>query len=271
MRVVLVSLVNEGVVRVNDRELSLAPEQPRARRAPTAQRPAIERNLIAALARRPRTVEHVVDSGAGWETCRAYQETLEKVGYLRRRTLVDRLAVVSLGAATLLVLVAAIKLVVAISRGRSNVMFLIVSAAAATWFVVKLGRFATNLTTRGRNALVAVGALLEGARHRLKDASPTLSGQELAWIAAAFGFGYFSQASTNFAFWPALAFAHGSRHRDEELFRAAAMSNESSSGTSTGGSSCSTSVSSCGGGGGSSCGGGGGCGGGGCGGCGGGG
>lgn len=262
VRVALLGLMQDGVVVANGRVLSLAPEEARPRFQ--SERTAVERELISYLTTRAATVDQIVEGGVGKDACLGYQLTLEDFGYMPRSADLARARTAAVSVALVLALVALVKIIVAVSRGRSNVIFLLLSAAAAVFIAMKLGGGLRNgVTTSGRQAIDAAEALLGGARQRLKDASTALSGQELAWIAAAFGFSVFNYTESDFGFWPALAFDSGTRYRS-----AAAASNSGYSSSSS--SSCSTFVSSCGGGGGSSCGGGG-CGGGGCGGCGGGG
>jgi hypothetical protein len=160
-----------------------------------------------------------------------------------------------------------IKMLVAFSRGRTNIGLLFISAGLAVVFMVKLRAPPRDaVTARGRQVFDAAEAMLSGAHKRLKDAGTALGSQELAWVAAAFGFSVFNSTAANFAFWPALAFT--ARPNYGRLTVTGPWGSSGSSCGSAGGSSCGGGGSSCGGGG-SSCGGGG-CGGGGCGGCGGG-
>jgi uncharacterized protein (TIGR04222 family) len=259
VRVALLTLVDEGAIAVKDRELSLAPEgtRPRFQRKRTA----VEQQLLDYLAR-PATVDQIVDGGIGRDACLGYQVTLEDFGYLRRSADLASVRAACVGLAILLAAVAFIKFAVAWSRGHTNVVFLIFSGLTAVWLVLKVGSFHARITTRGEQALDGAEALLAGARERLKAASAALLGPELAWIAAAFGFSVFNFTPNDFAFWPALAFASGSRYKPPHERQTDSSFWSSSS--------CGSGGSSCGGGGASSCGGGGGCGGGGCGGCGGG-
>jgi uncharacterized protein (TIGR04222 family) len=254
MRVALVTLVEEGVVTVEYRDFSLVPKGPPARRGSKRKRPAVEQEVIAFLTSRSSTIDLIVDASVGHDACEGYRLELEELGYLRRRASTAGLSTISGFVVAFLLAVAAIKVFIAFSRGRSNVLFLVMSAAAAAWVAYRLGHVSPSITTRGKRALEAAEALLAGARQRLKDASGALRAQELAWLAAAFGFSVFDYTPTDFAFWPALAFAPEARAR--KIFQ---PNSESSSSWH----SCSTTTSSCSGG--SSCGGG--CGGG-CGGCG---
>jgi uncharacterized protein (TIGR04222 family) len=256
VRVALLTLVEEGIVTVDGRTLSLAPEAARARFQP--KRKLVERELLEFLARTSATIDQIVANRVGRVTCGGYRLTLNDLGLVPR---VD-LHLTMLAVGTLLVSVAFIKMVVALSRERTNVAFLLMSAMAAVWLTMRLGRLKAGTTTRGRQVLDSAEALLVRARQRLNEAGAALRGPELAWLAAVFGFYIFERAPAEFTFWPALAFAPGSRHRSPEERKTAGSG-------SSWWSSCGTSVSSCGGGGGASCGGGGGCGGGGCGGCGG--
>jgi uncharacterized membrane protein YgcG len=216
---------------------------------------------MAFLATRHATVDQIVEAEVGDEACRAYRAELEDLGYLRSRARAELAGAAAIMLALLLALVAVIKIFVALGRGRTNIGFLLISAVVAVVVVaMKAGVPKLAVSSRGELALENVTALLAGAHQQLRSASSTLRGQELAWIAAAYGFSVFNSAPDNFAFWPALAFTARPNYQHPVMVGGAGNTWTSS------GSSCG-SVSSCGGGG-SSCGGG--CGGGGCGGCGGG-
>jgi uncharacterized protein (TIGR04222 family) len=258
MRVALLALAQEGILAVNGINFTLASKNAPAPRGLKIRRPAVEQALIAHLTSQPATIDLIVIAGVGHEACESYRLALEELGYLRRKSAVTALSTTSFFIALLLAAVAFIKIMVAHSRGRANVGFLIVSAFVAFGFVRALGNRPGVLTTRGKQALEAAVALLAGARRRLEQASAALGAEELAWLAAAFGFSIFNFTPANFAFWPALAYQAGARDRAGNLVSTPSSSTWSS---------CSTTAASCGGG--SSCGGGGGCGGGGCGGCGG--
>ena len=136
--------------------------------------------------------------------------------------------------------VAGLKIVVALSRGRRNVGFLIVLAVVFA-FAAAAASFRTR-TARGDAVLADVRRLFEHLRSRVSSLRRGGSTAEATLLAAAFGISAL----------PTLEWAYA-----QALYPRAARSNSSSCGSSCGSSSCGSS---------SSCGGG--CGGGGCGGCG---
>jgi uncharacterized protein (TIGR04222 family) len=251
--VALLLLIEDGIVQVKGRDLTLAPDPGRPDRR--SGRPAIERELIACLGTGPKTVDQIVDAGVGLDACVAHRAELEELGYLSRRAQLDFIRSAGIAFAVLFVTIAAIKIHVALNRGRSNFGFLLISACVAFALAIKAGVPVKTITTRGERGLRGTEALLAGAKDRLKHAGAALSGQELAWLAATYGFSIFYQSPLSFEFWPAL---HLGNRPDSP--------HGASSNGSTFGSSYGSSIYSCSGGG-SSCGGG--CGGGGCGGCGG--
>lgn len=150
----------------------------------------------------------------------------------------------ALAAVVLLAGGAGVKILVALSRGKSNVGFLVILAIAfsvAAFFVAHR----PMRTPRGSAALADLRRLLEDARRRFSDTSAEA---EFALLAAVFGAG-------NLPF-------HGRATRLKRLFPKASTSSSSCSGCGTGwawssgcGSSAGSSGGGCGGGGGGGCGG----------------
>jgi uncharacterized protein (TIGR04222 family) len=260
VRVALLVLIDEGVVAVDERNLTLAAEPGRKAPKIASRRIPVENELIKFLTgRRYTDLDQIAAANVGKDACVAYQSALEESGHLRRSSDLNKAQLAAALAALVLPVVALIKMVVAFSRGKTNVGFLILSAITTLVIALALGAGLERITTRGKNALQATAALLGGARGRLMGASNAMAGPELALLAAAYGFSLFESNAARFAFWPALVYPR-ERAPTQRLW----TSSDSSSSSSC----SSTTFSSCGGGGGSSCGGGG-CGGGGCGGCGG--
>ncbi len=177
--------------------------------------------------------------------CDGYEAKLRELGLLPDHRVTAARKALYLVMAAVLALVSIIKIVVALSRGRTNVAFLIVLTVIA---IALLRKFAfTNQTSRGKEMLEDVRRLFSGLKGR--GGSIPLHGEttELAMLVAVFG--------VNAA--PART-----REWTQQVFPQASSSSGSSSSSCGASSSCgSSSSSSCG----SSCGGG--CGGG-CGGCG---
>lgn len=148
-----------------------------------------------------------------------------------------------LAGAAVLAAVAAGKIVVALSRGRTNVLFLVAAALAVSLGAVIVGA-RPRLTRRGEKAVALARRSFARLRTSAASISPGGGTNELALVFAVFGYGAL----------PPLA---------RELMTEARVAKKASGGGSSCGASCGASSSSCSGG--SSCGGG--CGGG-CGGCG---
>ncbi len=80
---------------------------------------------------------------------------------------------------------AGIKIIVALSRGRTNVAFLIILAIASVIALLALGN--PRLTRRGKNVLEDLRTLFQGLKSRADSLSPGNAAAELALVAALFG------------------------------------------------------------------------------------
>ena len=176
---------------------------------------------------------------------RLYEPMLKQMNLLAGPEVLARRGRHVATAIVVLVVVAAIKFAIGLSRNRP-VSFLVISASVfvGLTMVVTRGR----RTVRGDRLLVDLTSLFDALRERASELRPYTSTSELAMLMAVFGFGAV----------PALAFpfARAFRPKRSERSESSCGGSVSSCGSSSSGSSC--------GGGGSSCGGGGG----GCGGCG---
>jgi uncharacterized protein (TIGR04222 family) len=172
-----------------------------------------------------------------FEPLKRYEQLLSSLGLMPDEA--ERSARVrdTMVAAMLLGAVAGIKIVVALSRGRSNILFLIILAVAALIGVIKLGN--PRLTRKGKAVLQDLQTLFSGLRSRADSLAEGRAAAELALLAALFG---------------AVSLPLGAFPMREKLFPLPAANSDGGSSSSGG---CGS----------SSCGGGG-CGGGGCGGCG---
>jgi uncharacterized protein (TIGR04222 family) len=185
-----------------------------------------------------------MNSLLGCSACLDYTLNLERFGLLpgrgiravRQRRLWIALAI--------LVGVAGLKIVIALSRGRTNLLFLIILASLAAYLALRIGN--PFRTARGEEFLNDVKSLFANLQLRADSLRPGGATSDLVWLASAFGLSAVS---------PVL-FPHVTALMPRRPEREGGSSGWGSS------SSCG-SFSSCGGGG---CGGG--CGGGGCGGCG---
>jgi uncharacterized protein (TIGR04222 family) len=235
-RVAVMSLIDRGLLQVeNDRVVATTEEAVHQVRRP------IEKEVVAAF-RKPTVtgirVESALREVRAGSACREYEKSLTEMGLLPdERTKTARWMLFLVSTVTLLT-VAFLKVMIALGRGRHNVGFLILLAAA--FAVLQVAVVRSSRTRLGDRLLSDLKVLFA----RLKDRASWPTGgatSELAWLAAVFG-----AASV-----PYVVFPH------VDLFRPRQRSGDGASHSGNG--------SSCGGSCGSSCGGG--CGGG-CGGCG---
>ena len=180
--------------------------------------------------------------------CLNYARNLEQLGLLPGEEIRERRRIRKQIAIGLLLGVAFLKILIAFSRGRTNVLFLIALAILAAYITARISN--PFRTARGEKFLEDVKSLFASIRLRADSLRPGGATSDLAWLASAYGLTAV----------PTLVFPHVSA-----FFPGKPLRNWGSTGSGDSGgffSSCGST--SCGGGG---CGGGG-CGGGGCGGCG---
>jgi uncharacterized protein (TIGR04222 family) len=185
-------------------------------------------------------------------------EVLGLIASEEQRTAVRRACV---PAQWLIFLLGAYKLVVALSRGRHNVIFLVLMTIAGIYLVQRFCR-PHRLTALGRRYLARVQQALVGLKPRLPSLVTSRDDAHFNLAVAAFGIGALD--ITSYAFYPKM-FDKGARHPAGGCASAASCgvaapavsSGGGGSGCGSGSSSSCSSGSSCG----SSCGGGGGCGG----------
>lgn len=242
MRVAVVSLIDRGLLECSGTRLKAAKHA----RTESVRRP-IDKALLQKFGS-ANEVTSMFDDLKLQSTCNEYEETLKRVRLLpddfikRVRSLIFGCVILILGGVGL------VKLIVAFSRGRTNVGFLILLIIVAIVIAAKLSF--PRLTQSGKNMLEDLKNLYSGLRDRASSLRPGGATLEPMMLAAVFGVG--TLAGEGFAYTKSL-FPRALQSSDTAWF---------SSGGSACGSSCGSSGSSCG----SSCGGGG-CGGG-CGGCG---
>jgi uncharacterized protein (TIGR04222 family) len=251
LRVAALSLIDRGLLILKSSGMSsiftagtenrLEVKDPAA--IDTVKRPIEKRILEAFKAAQP--IHTTMDSLVGCSACLDYTLNLEKFGLLPGPEIRDirqrRLWI----AIAILLGVAGLKILIALSRGRTNVIFLIVLASLASYVALRIGN--PFRTAHGEEFLDDVKSLFANLRLRADSLRPGGATSDLVWLASAFGLSAVSS----------ILFPHVSALLPRRPQR------EPGSGG-WGSSSSWGSLSSCGGGG---CGGGG-CGGGGCGGCG---
>jgi uncharacterized protein (TIGR04222 family) len=238
LRVAAVSLIDRGLLIATGTQLKTAEKAS----ADGVRRP-IEKELLRRFKRADEATA-IFDDSRLRATCTPYADTLKNAGLLPSESIVGARWTRLLIVCAILAGVAVVKILIALSRGRTNVWFLVILAVVAIVIAAKISF--PRLTESGKAMIADLQDLYGGLKDRalfLRTGGATL---EPLMLAAVFGVGALSSAD--------FAFTH-------VLFPRAKAAAQS---TSTCGSSCgsSCSSSSCG----SSCGGG--CGGG-CGGCGG--
>jgi uncharacterized protein (TIGR04222 family) len=237
LRVAAVALMDRGLVEVVDgSHLQAKPANPPAGLQRTEQR-------LLESCKIPTRASAIADDTSLQITVRAECEgQLVRAGLLPDNNVKADRQWLLFGGASVLVVVALVKILVALSRGRTNIGFLIIVALV---FAYVLFRAASPFRTQAGEAMLAdLRQLFRALRSRPSSLSAPSGTNELALLAAVFGIG---------------ALPSGRGYVAEKLFRKPQKASSASCGS--GGSSCGSSC----GGGGSSCGGG--CGGG-CGGCG---
>lgn len=254
LRVTALSLIDRGLLKLKSSGTSIFSSEAENRleiadphAIDTAKRP-IEKSVLEAF-KTARPIGTTLQSLVGCQACVDYAISLESLGLLpgpdmraaRNRRLWIALAVL-LG-------VAVLKILIALSRGRTNILFLILMSILAVYVT---SRFSNPFRTeRGEKFLQDVRSLFSTLRLRASSLRPGGATTDLVWLASAFGL-----AEVSPILFPQVT---ALRKRPQGQGGSGGWGSGSSCGTG-----CGSSGSSCGGGG---CGGGG-CGGGGCGGCG---
>jgi len=238
LRVAAVSLIDRGLLVATGTQLKTADNA-----SPEAVRKPIEKELLRKF-KRADEASSIFDDSRLKATCKPYEQTLKNAGLLPNESIERARWSRLLIAGGIVAGVGIVKILVAFSRGRMNVGFLIVLIAVAIFLAVKVSF--PRLTESGKAMIADLQNLYSGLKDRALFLKPGGATIEPMMLAAIFGVG--ALESTDFAF-------------TRVLFPRANAAAQSGSSSASCGSSCGSSCSS------SSCGGGG-CGGG-CGGCGG--
>jgi uncharacterized protein (TIGR04222 family) len=247
LQLVVVSLIDRGLmltergmVAVRDDQVALSVRSPLERAA-----------LIRLRQIQPTSVEALLQDSFLDASCEELAEELRGRGLLAAPRLTGHRALVYLVSVLVLSGVALLKIAIALSRGRYNVLFLVASAPIACILALRWAN--PRLTVLGERVLSDMRELFSGLRGRAQTIAPGGGTAELALLVGVFGIG---------------ALPDGVFPHKQALFPAPVAADSSGPFGSTGSScsstsscssasSCSSSGSSCG----SSCGGGGGCGG----------
>ncbi len=177
IRVATISLIRRKLLQVEDTLVSVTTPG-----AADSVRIPIERQLLLHFANTQEGASAFSSSGCAF-AAEAYAESLEKLGLLPDETLRNRRSVLFAVALLELLVVAFIKIAVALARGHTNIGFLIILAFLFSYASYKCAFL--RLTASGRVALEDLRYLFD----QLNNRPPSdLSDHDIALLAAVFGF-----------------------------------------------------------------------------------
>ena len=171
-----------------------------ARAKPQDVRRPIEKELLRHFAQ-PHAPQSIFGDPALVQVCEPYQRRLTELGLLPTAADTLRRCFLLLGVVVVLGGLSVAKINVALSRGRTNILFLIVLTIVA--LVVALKIALPRATERGRTVLADLRRLFERLRDRAATVRPGGASAEAALLASVFGLGvlpaeHFSYATALF-------------------------------------------------------------------------
>jgi uncharacterized protein (TIGR04222 family) len=190
VRVAALSLVDRGLLKLKssgasifsgEAENKLELTDPQAIEA--AKRPIEKRVLEAFQTAQPIGI--TLDSLVSCQACVDYAINLENLGLLPGpdvRAARNRRLWIAIG---ILLGVAALKILIALSRGRTNILFLIIISALAAYVTSRLSN--PFRTARGEKFLQDVRSLFSTLQLRANSLRPGGATTDLVWLASAFG------------------------------------------------------------------------------------
>lgn len=179
LRVATLSLIDRGLLQVRGQELAVAEGV-----TPDAVRRPIEKEILALFARgNPAWL--LFDTSAAGAATLAFERALLLEGLLPGEPHTRQRRGRAVWAVVLLAGLAFVKLLVALARGRTNVLFLIVLAVLFT--LVAVARAFPRRTAKGDALLADLRALFAGLRQRAASLHPGGATSEVALLAAVFG------------------------------------------------------------------------------------
>ncbi len=140
---------------------------------------------ILAHCKAPSVPQALLEAAAVRSACGAYKDELMRKGLLpsdNRRSAVFAGLVVVLG---LLGGLAVVRILMSLARGHSNVLFLIVLAAAACWAAYRI--YSRRSTPAGRRALASLETLMQRLKARAHTLGKGGATNEALLVAAVFG------------------------------------------------------------------------------------
>lgn len=178
-RVAIISLVDRGLLSAS----GLTLKRERHAKPDTVRHP-IEKYLLEEFAG-SRKASEIFDAGGLDEACSAYQSVLEKHALLPDSRVTTARGLLLIGTVLLLGGVAVVKIGVALSRGRTNIGFLVIEALLA--IVLACGVCTPRITARGCTMLQDLRALYAGLISRTAAIQPGGATIEAMMLAAIFG------------------------------------------------------------------------------------
>jgi uncharacterized protein (TIGR04222 family) len=250
VRLAILALIQRGYLQVTEtpkswfraavQRIEKSPNHPDARHLSEME------NEIFDWFTRMRTAQDVFQmaspTGHFGAQCRNFEERLQAEQLLSSKGTRSSAWLIRLMGVLVIAGLGGFKLVMALSKGHTNVIFLIIMGVVSI-IILLVMREQQRLTERGRSYLENVQLALDGLKNRATHASSGTADPSLLLLVGVFGIGVLS--GTTYDYYP-------------KMFQRAAASNTGSCSTSTGscgGTSCGSTSSCGGGGGGSGCGG----------------
>ena len=144
----------------------------------------IEKRILEAF-KTPVPISTTLELLESSAPCLNYARNLEELGLLPGDDTRERRRMRKQIAISLLLGVAFLKILIAISRGRTNILFLIVLAIVAAYITAHISN--PFRTTRGEKFLEDVKSLFASIRLRADSLRPGGATSDLAWLASAYG------------------------------------------------------------------------------------
>ena len=192
VRVATLALIDRGLLAIRSSGTSALTGAPMGEnrlecidpQAPSTVRRPIEKEILEAFT--PSSpVSSTLDSLQYGSACQAYARRLEQLGLVHSPDARDSFPYRIWIAVALLLAVAVIKVFLALSRGRTNVLFLVLLAIIACFAATRFN--SPFRTVNGERFLQSVRSLFANLRLRASMLRAGGGSSDLTWLAAAFG------------------------------------------------------------------------------------
>jgi uncharacterized protein (TIGR04222 family) len=184
LRVVMMSLLDRGLLKSVELTARKGLVLTRVKDAPEIAARPIEKEVLKAFSGGVDARE-ALDALKAKGVCDAYAAKLTEMDLLPDEEAKNARQRLAFGAMGFLLSVTAIKIVVALSRGRTNLLFLLIATAAAAFLAFKVAN--PFRTAQGDEFLNGLTTLFGSLRGRAESLRPGGATSELAWLAAVFG------------------------------------------------------------------------------------